>query len=78
MRHEYAWKDFIIIPAQDLKIHKIQNMKENMVVNTAATMAKTITMAKQVIYKLICLYDFHKGAVMIIFEQLNFKNLNYC
>ena len=61
-------KIFIIIPAQDLKIHKIQNTKENMVVNTAATTAKTITMANQVIYKLIFLYDFHKGAVRINFE----------
>ena len=61
----------MIISAQDLKIHKIQNMKEIMVVNTAATTAKTITMANQVIYKLVFLYDFHKGA-------LNFSNLNYC
>ena len=71
-------KFFIIIPAQDLKIHKIQNMKENMVVNTAATTAKTITMANQVIYKLILLHDFHKGSIRINFEQLNFSNLYYC
>ena len=78
MRHEHAWNIFEIIAAQDLKIHKIQNMKENMVENTAATTAKTITMAKQVIYKLIFFYDFHKGVVMIIFEYLKFSNSNYC
>ena len=67
-------KFFMIIPAQDLKIHKIQNMKEIMVVNTAATTAKTITMANQVIYNLIFFYDFHKPDDRINFEQLNFSN----